>query len=208
MRDLEIRGAGNILGTAQSGHILAIGFDLYCQLLKQAIAKLKGEKVKPRIETVLHLDFIATNEADFVMAKPAPPGEVSAPDIHQSSSDIRHFPPAPAFLPVSYIENPQTRIQAYRSLAGIGTQQQLDQLRKAWRDRFGVLPAAVENLLLHAEIKLAAAVRKVTKLEVKDGKIMLTRGGDYVLINGKFPRLTAETPTMRLHELAALIKSF
>ena len=46
MRDLEIRGAGNILGTAQSGHIVAIGFDLYCQLLKQAVAKLKGERNK------------------------------------------------------------------------------------------------------------------------------------------------------------------
>src|SRR5207244_12179241 len=50
MRDLEIRGAGNILGTAQSGHIFAIGFDLYCQLLKQAVAKLKGEKLRPRVE--------------------------------------------------------------------------------------------------------------------------------------------------------------
>ncbi len=50
MRDLEIRGAGSILGTAQSGHIMAVGFDLYCQLLKQAVAQLKGEKLKPRVE--------------------------------------------------------------------------------------------------------------------------------------------------------------
>ena len=55
MRDLEIRGAGNILGTAQSGHIFAIGFDLYCQLLKQAVARIKGEKVRPRLETALRL---------------------------------------------------------------------------------------------------------------------------------------------------------
>ena len=48
MRDLEIRGAGNVLGTAQSGHIVAIGFDLYCQLLKQAVSRLKGEKTKPQ----------------------------------------------------------------------------------------------------------------------------------------------------------------
>ena len=53
MRDLEIRGAGNILGTAQSGHIVSIGFDLYCALLKQAIARLKGEKVRARLEVVL-----------------------------------------------------------------------------------------------------------------------------------------------------------
>ena len=66
MRDLEIRGAGSILGTAQSGHIMAIGFDLYCQLLKQAVAQLKGQKFRPRLEVQTRLDFVATNEAEFV----------------------------------------------------------------------------------------------------------------------------------------------
>src|SRR5205823_11263276 len=65
MRDLEIRGAGSILGTAQSGHIMAIGFDLYCQLLKQAVAQLKGRKFQPRLEVDLRIDFVATNEAEF-----------------------------------------------------------------------------------------------------------------------------------------------
>ena len=65
MRDLEIRGAGNILGTAQSGHIVSIGFDLYCSLLKQAVAKLKGEKVRPRLEVVLRTDFVVTREAEY-----------------------------------------------------------------------------------------------------------------------------------------------
>src|SRR5438874_2531629 len=65
MRDLEIRGAGSILGTAQSGHIVAIGFDLYCQLLKQAVAQLKGRKFQPRLEVDLRIDFVATNEAEF-----------------------------------------------------------------------------------------------------------------------------------------------
>src|SRR6478672_6033707 len=68
MRDLEIRGAGNILGTAQSGHIVTIGFDLYCALLKQAIAKLKGEKVRPRLEVILRTDFVATREAEFLQS--------------------------------------------------------------------------------------------------------------------------------------------
>src|SRR6185369_9181288 len=58
MRDLEIRGAGNLLGAEQSGHITAVGFDLYCQLLKQSVAALKGEKVKPRIDVQMRLDFI------------------------------------------------------------------------------------------------------------------------------------------------------
>ena len=66
MRDLEIRGAGSILGTAQSGHIVAIGFDLYCQLLKQAVTQLKGKKPRFRLDVDLNLDFVATNEAEFV----------------------------------------------------------------------------------------------------------------------------------------------
>ena len=67
MRDLEIRGAGSILGTAQSGHIVAIGFDLYCQLLKQAVAQLKGDKARFRLDVDLKLDFVATNEGEFIV---------------------------------------------------------------------------------------------------------------------------------------------
>src|SRR5438309_6777216 len=69
-RDLEIRGAGSILGTAQSGHIMAVGFDLYCQLLRQAVAQLKGEKSRNRLEVEVRLDFVATNEAEFVQLGP------------------------------------------------------------------------------------------------------------------------------------------
>src|SRR5436309_4126678 len=69
MRDLEIRGAGSILGTAQSGHITAVGFDLYCQLIKQAVAQLKGEKAGLRLEVDIRLDLMAKNEAEFVQAR-------------------------------------------------------------------------------------------------------------------------------------------
>src|SRR5205809_811233 len=71
MRDLEIRGAGSMLGTAQSGHIVAVGFDLYCQLLKQAVAQIKGKKPRFRLDVDLNLDFVATNEAEFI-APPTP----------------------------------------------------------------------------------------------------------------------------------------
>jgi transcription-repair coupling factor (superfamily II helicase) len=153
MRDLEIRGAGNILGTAQSGHIVTIGFDLYCALLKQAISKLKGEKTKPRIEVTLRTDFVATREAEFIQS--------SAAD-GTSGRDM-----APAFLPSSYIAEAQPRIQAYRQLAELSTREQLDQLRKSWRDRYGKLPPAVEHLLTLSAIKLAAAERKITVVDVK-----------------------------------------
>ena len=168
MRDLEIRGAGNILGTAQSGHIISIGFDLYCSLLRQAVSKLKGDKVGARIEVIFRTDFVATREADF-----------------QKSGDEQ----APAFLPQNYISESKSRIQAYRQLAEISSQEQLDALRKTWRDRFGSLPEPVENLLTMSEIKLAAFTRKITIVEARDGKLMLTRAGDYILLGGKFPRL-------------------
>src|SRR6185436_5337257 len=73
MRDLEIRGAGNLLGAQQSGHITAVGFDLYCQLLKQSIGALKGEKVKPRIEVQVRLDFLALNAAEETATKARAP---------------------------------------------------------------------------------------------------------------------------------------
>ncbi len=186
MRDLEIRGAGNILGTQQSGHIVNIGFDLYCSLLKQAVSKLKGEKVRPRLEVILRTDFVATREADFL----------------KGSEEF-----APAFLPASYIAESQPRIQAYRRLAEVTAQEPLDALRKSWRDRFGQLPEAAENLLTMTEIKLAAAARKIAMVEARDGKLMLTRGNDFILIDGKFPRLTALKPSGQLREMLAMIRS-
>ncbi len=187
MRDLEIRGAGNILGTAQSGHIISIGFDLYCALLKQAIAKLKGEKVRQRLEVVLRTDFVSLREAEYLKATAGK---------------------APAFLPGSYIAEAQPRIQAYRRLSEVAAQEALDALRKTWRDRFGLLPEPVENLLTITEIKLSAAARKFTMVEVREGKLMLTRTGDFVLIGGKFPRLTATEPGEKLREMLAMIRSF
>jgi transcription-repair coupling factor (superfamily II helicase) len=64
MRDLEIRGAGNLLGAEQSGHITAVGFDLYCQLLQQSVGALKGERVKPRVAVAVRLDFLERHTTD------------------------------------------------------------------------------------------------------------------------------------------------
>jgi transcription-repair coupling factor (superfamily II helicase) len=186
MRDLEIRGAGSILGTAQSGHIVAVGFDLYCQLLKQAVAQLKGEKTRARIEVEVRFDFVATNEAEFVQLGP----------------EAR----VPAFIPTSYVIDPTLRIQAYRQLAQITTREQLDRLRKEWRDRYGKFPGAVDNLLLLAEIKLSAARAGVTRVEVREGKLMLTRRGDFLLVGGKFPRISTDRIDRQLPEVLELIR--
>ncbi len=187
MRDLEIRGAGNILGTAQSGHIINVGFELYCSLLKQAVSKLKGEKVRPRLELSLRLDFVSSRESEFLKK-----------DAAQC---------APAFLPAGYINDAPSRIQAYRRLNEITTQEQLDELKKSWRDRFGPIPSAAENLLTVTEIKIAAVSRKVTAVEVREDKVMLTRGGDYILLGGKFPRVADPDPARRLQKLLLLIRS-
>jgi transcription-repair coupling factor (superfamily II helicase) len=208
MRDLEIRGAGNILGTAQSGHIITIGFDLYCSLLRQAVSTLKGEKVKPRLEVALRLEFLSTRESD-TSAEPASPPPRHRPSAYATSdTPSPNGSRAPAFLPASYISDSSSRIQAYRRLNEVSSQEQLDELRKTWRDRFGPLPSPVENLVLMTEIKLSAAARKFTSVEVKDEKIMLQRGGDYVLLGAKFPRLSARDPAEKLRELLALVRSF
>jgi transcription-repair coupling factor (superfamily II helicase) len=186
MRDLEIRGAGSILGTAQSGHIVAVGFDLYCQLLKQAVAQLKGQKFKARLEVEIRIDFVATNEAEFV----------------QAGKETR----VPAFIPSTFISDTTLRIQAYRNLAQITTREQWDRLRKDWRDRFGKFPEAVDNLLTLTEIKLAAAKAGVTRVEVRDGKLMLTRRGDFLLVGGKFPRLSTGNIHRSLAEVLELTR--
>jgi transcription-repair coupling factor (superfamily II helicase) len=195
MRDLEIRGAGSILGTAQSGHIVAVGFDLYCQLLKQAVAQLKGEKPRLRLEVDLRLDFVVTNEAEFIPPAKSRLGEADS------------FPhKIPAFIPVTYIGDSALRIRAYRDIAGITSREQLDELRRDWRDRFGPLPPAVDNLFGLIEIKLAAAGSGVSRVEVRERKLMLTRGGDFILVAGKFPRLVASKIEQHLVEIIELIK--
>jgi transcription-repair coupling factor (superfamily II helicase) len=184
MRDLEIRGAGNILGTAQSGHIINIGFDLYCQLLQQAVEELQGKRARTRTDVPVRLDFISTNEAEYVSS---------------------HSHLEPAFIPADYISQPQRRIQAYKRLAEANSPEALQKLARDWRDQFGPYPVAIRNLLTLNEIKLAAARAKVGAVEVKDSKVMLTRGGDYLLIGDRFPRLTSGEGENSLGSLLVLL---
>jgi transcription-repair coupling factor (superfamily II helicase) len=203
MRDLEIRGAGSILGTAQSGHIVAVGFDLYCQLLKQAVTQLKGEKPRLRLDVDLQLDFVVTNEAEFVPAKTTRSGGL------QSAEALGKAPPLeriPAFLPVTYVSDPALRIRAYRNVAEVTSHEQLDRLRRDWRDRFGPFPPAVDNLFALIKIKLAAAESGVSRVEVRERKLMLTRRGDFILVAGKFPRLVAARIDQYPREILELIK--
>src|SRR3989440_26563 len=107
MRDLEIRGAGSLLGTAQSGHIMAVGFDLYCQLLKQAVAQLKGQKPRFRLDVDVRLDFVVTNEAEF-----SAPNVARASGLRpQTASETHALHCIPAFIPITYIGDPGLRIR-------------------------------------------------------------------------------------------------
>ena len=183
MRDLEIRGAGNLLGAEQSGHITAVGFELYCQLLKQSVSALKGEKVKPRVEVSVKLDFL----------------EQSAAGKERLATDKS------ASLPHRYIAEPQHRIEIYRKLAQATDKPALEALHKELRDRFGPLPAPVELLLRVTELKILAGEKSVTIIEVKDDKLMLTRHDDFITLGGKFPRLVRKEAGARLKEIKKLL---
>lgn len=171
MRDLEIRGAGNLLGTQQSGHIAAIGFDLYCQLLKQSVAKLKGEPSAGRVELSMNIEFLSTNEGQY---------------------QVRPKGTLPAFIPADYMPEARLRITAYRELAEASRVEDLELLRENWGDRFGRIPPPVEFLLIGTEIKVRAALKGCSSLEVRDRKLKLVKNGKYIQINGKFPRLIGD----------------
>jgi transcription-repair coupling factor (superfamily II helicase) len=173
---------------------MAVGFDLYCQLLKQAVAQLKGDKLQLRLDVDLRLDFVATNEAEFV--------QQPKPSATEDSLPCK----IPAFIPNTFISDAALRIKAYREVAEITTRDQLDRLRRDWRDRFGRFPAAVDNLFLLTEIKLAAAKSGLSRVEVRERKLMLTLHEDFILVAGKFPRLVAAGIEQYLGEILELIK--
>ena len=232
MRDLEIRGAGNLLGAQQSGHITAVGFELYCNLLKQSVATLKGEKVKQRTNAALRLDFLAMNPvaeaSEPVISAQSSAGKSSrgaAPPSHSTISvpreggvwvqesrrereeEVVEVKKGGAFLPPAYITEPQYRIEAYRKLAQAESKADVDALARELKDRYGKPPKPVELLLLATELKLLAGERGLDAVETKAGKLMLHRRGDYIQLGGKFPRLTKTEPLAVLKEIKKLLLS-
>ena len=176
-----------------------MGFDLYCQLLKQSIAALKGEKIKPRVEVSVRIDFVDTSGE----------AQENVPDTRaaraEGISPAKSAPAVSATLPRSYVPEPQHRIDIYRKLAQATDKESMDALTKELRDRFGPIPPSVELLLQVAELKSLAAERGISTLEVKEDKIMLSRSGDYIMVGGKFPRLTKKDAKARLKEIKKLL---
>ena len=136
MRDLELRGAGNILGTQQSGHIAMVGYELYCALLEKAVRELK--KLPPR-ETV----------------------------------DVAVDLPVQAYLPRQYIPDMRTKIDLYRRLARITTEDQLDDLAGELADRFGAVPIEVQRLVELARLRIWAHHWRVRSLHVEQEYVVL-----------------------------------
>lgn len=180
LRDLEMRGAGNLLGREQSGHIAAVGFELYCQLLRRAVARLKGEELPPLVTVQMLLDFV---------------------DLAPQAGDRA------AAIPHEYVEDETLRLQLYRRLAAVASHGELETLREEWRDRFGDFSRPVENLLLLAELRLVAAERGIEKLQVKGKRVYLWRSGELVKQGSRFPCLTAEGTAEKLQQLIELIRS-
>jgi len=230
MRDLEIRGAGNLLGPQQSGHITAVGFDLYCQLLKQSIASLKGEGVARRAEVRMRLDFLAMNPGEETVAEttavPRTRRVAPRPDIEVPREGVATYvadefspsqrieertspvaPKAPAYLPHDYLREPAQRLEIYRKLAQATQPAELETVTTELRDRFGPPPPAVELLLAVHALRLLAASRGISSVEVTDGKVKLTRNRDLITVGGQFPRLGRREARARLGELRKLLES-
>ncbi len=146
MKDLEIRGAGTLLGMRQSGHISAVGFNLYCQLLAQAVEEQRARQAGVTEEEILtsHL--------------PSP------------SIDL----PLPAYIPEDYVTDLITRLGLYQKLVKLDMVEQLEPIAREFRDRFGTPPTEVENLLYALKIKILAAKANIQSITTERGEIVLS----------------------------------
>ena len=130
MRDLEIRGAGNLLGPQQSGHINAVGLDLYTRMLKEEVARLKGEEIPEATETRISI-------------------------------------PMPAFLPESYVNDTEERMDVYRRIAAQVETAGVDEIQDELRDRFGPPPEQALNLIALVSLRIRAATSGVARAELE-----------------------------------------
>lgn len=142
MRDLEIRGAGNLLGSQQSGHMMNIGYELYCKLVDDAIRALKGEIVKDRDQE-----------------------EELAVEIRVTAN-----------IPNWYIENETLKLQMYKKIAAIRTEEEADELYDEMLDRFGDVPRETMNLVRISRIRSLAEDLSVVRISEQGDKIIVQFG--------------------------------
>jgi len=143
MKDLEIRGAGTLLGVRQSGFISVVGFSLYCRLLAEAIEEQKAKQA-------------------------GVPEKVRPSRLPPPSLDL----PLAAYIPEEYVADIDTRLSLYQSLAKLDRPEQVEEMAQEFSDRFGSLPIEVENLLYAVKIKVLAAKAGIESISIEDGQIV------------------------------------
>jgi len=209
MRDLELRGAGNLLGAEQSGHIVGVGFELYCQLLRQSIARLKGDRTAAAIRASVKLDFVFVGEGEAAADRRRyEDGYTVLRDAELADDGC---PKIQARIPSAYIGETRLRIDVYRRLALVENPARLRAIAAELRDRFGKFGDEVRALLLVTEIRLRAEQKQVLSVETEGNRLKcLRRSGshDNLIMPGKrFPRLTALRPLLRLREIVAFLNN-
>ena len=147
MRDLEIRGSGDILGTRQSGYIAAVGFHLYTRLLADAVNQIKKDQGGP--------------ESGLELA-----GQILRPLV---KIDL----PFAVGIPEDYIQDQSVRLSLYRRAASISHLKEIGLLESEFKDRFGPLPETVENLLRQLGLKVLAEAAGVESIFIQYGVIAL-----------------------------------
>jgi transcription-repair coupling factor (superfamily II helicase) len=156
MRDLEIRGAGELLGARQHGHIAAVGFDLYTRLLAQAVheARVQGQT------------------AGQSVPKTSLEGEMTA-IVQPLGQAVQINLPLAAYLPESFVPDAKLRLQLYRRLSGLTSEKELDELHAELEDRFGSLPEQAENLFYQLRLKLHALLGGVKAVSTEEGQVVI-----------------------------------
>ncbi len=213
MRDLELRGAGNLLGAQQSGHIVGVGFELYCQLLRQSVARLKGDKQAAAVRASVKLDFVFVGESAG-----GDDGRRRYEDSYTAVRDAEHDASGAvevariqARIPHTYLNETRLRIDFYRKLALAQTPAQLREIEADLRDRFGKFGDEVKALLLVTEIRIRAEQKGIVSVETESTRLKCLRNSsqrdDWVQVGARFPRLTAPKPLLRLREIIAFLNN-
>jgi transcription-repair coupling factor (superfamily II helicase) len=170
LRDLEIRGSGNILGTEQSGYLNSIGFDLYCKMLRNEVDRMQNKPRRFLPEAEINIDFLTLGIKSIK-------GRI-----------VCGFPP-------SYIENESLRIGAYRKLAAQDSEEGLNKLREEFIDRFGKMPQCAELMFTYTLIRLLGSERGITSISLQGEVLSLSDGNRvYRKADGKLPRISLKNP--------------
>jgi transcription-repair coupling factor (superfamily II helicase) len=155
MRDLEIRGAGDLLGTRQHGHIAAVGFDLYTRLLAKSVHEARTQR----------------QLAGDVSGDGQPPEAISY--VLPLEQAVQINLPLAGYLPDSYVRDATLRLQLYRRLASVADQKGIDELRAEMEDRFGPLPEEAQNLFYLLQLKLLALAAGAKALVTEEGQVVI-----------------------------------